>query len=78
MIPHVVTFFLIVNCTCNFENVEIAMKFIETWWKCANDALFGEKLSSEFFKCIIVIFQLADDFTHFASQWLFVCATFLD
>ena len=54
------------------------MEFIETWWKWQNDALFVKKLGSEFFQCIIVMFQLAHDFTHFASKWLFVCATFLD
>ena len=29
-------------------------------------------------KCIIVTFQLAHDFTHLASQWLFLCATCLN
>ena len=24
------------------------------------------------------MFQLGDDFTHFVSQWLFLCTTFLD
>ena len=54
------------------------MKFIETWWKLPNDALFVKKLSSELWKCIIVVFQLAHDFTHLASEWLFLCATCLD
>ena len=54
------------------------MEFIETLWKWPNDAWFVKKLSSEFFKCIIVVCQLAHDFTHLASQWLFLCATFLD
>ena len=54
------------------------MEFIETWWKCANDALFVNNLSLELWKCIIVMFQLAHDFTYFASQWLFLCASCLD
>ena len=54
------------------------MEFIETWWKWPNDALLLKKLSLEFWKCIIVMFQLAHDFTHLAWQWLFLCATFLD
>ena len=54
------------------------MKLIETWWKSLNDALFVKKLYLEFWKCIIVMFQLAHDFTHFSSQWLFLCATVLD
>ena len=44
------------------------VEFIETWLKWANDALFVKKLSSEFFKCIIVMFQLAHDFTPLASN----------
>ena len=47
------------------------MEFIETWWKWANDALFVKKLSSEFFKCIIVMFQLAHDFPPLASNGSF-------
>ena len=54
------------------------MEFIETWWKSLNDALFVKKLSSEFWECIIVMFQLGDDFTHLVSQWLFLCTTCLD
>ena len=54
------------------------MEFTETWWKCPNDALFVKKLSLEFWKCIIVMFQLAHDFTYLAYQWLFLCATCLD
>ena len=53
------------------------MEFIETWWKCPNDALFVKKLRSEFWKCIIVMFQLGHDFTHLAYQSLFLCATCL-
>ena len=53
------------------------MKFIETWWKCPYDAYFVKELSSEFYKCIIVMFQLGHDFTHLAYQWLFVCASSL-
>ena len=37
-----------------------------------------KKLSSEFFKCIIVMFLLAPHFTHLASQWVFLCAACLD
>ena len=37
-----------------------------------------KKLSLEFWKCIIVMFQLAHDFTSLASQWVFVCAACLD
>ena len=37
-----------------------------------------KNLSLEFWKCIIVMFQLAHDFTHLACQWLFLCATCLD
>ena len=37
-----------------------------------------KKLSSEFYKFIIGMFQLGDDFTHLVSQWLFLCTTFLD
>ena len=37
-----------------------------------------KKLGSEFWKCIIVMFQLGHDFTHLASQWLFLCVTLLD
>ena len=51
------------------------MELIETWWKWPNDALFVKKLGSEFFQCIIVMFQLSHDFTHLASKWPFVCAT---
>ena len=47
------------------------MEFIETWWKSPNDALFVKKLSSEFWECIIVMFQLGYDFTQFASQCSF-------
>ena len=54
------------------------MEFIETLWKWPNDALFVKKLGSEFFQCIIVMFQLAHDFTHLASKWLSVCSTCLD
>ena len=54
------------------------MEFIETWWKSLNDALFVKKLSSEFWECIIVMFQLGDDFTHLVSQWLFLCTTCFD
>ena len=53
------------------------MKFIETWWKCPYDAYFVKELSSEFYKCIIVMFQLGRDFTHLTYQWLFVCASSL-
>ena len=53
------------------------MEFIETWWKCPDDAMFVKELSSEFYKCIIVMFQLGRDFTHLAYQWFFVCATSL-
>ena len=51
------------------------MEFIETLWKWPNDTLFVKKLCSELLKCIIVIFQLADDFAHLVSQWLFLCST---
>ena len=54
------------------------MEFIETWWISPNDALFVKKLSSEFCECIIVMFQLGDDFPHLVSQWLFLCTTCLD
>ena len=54
------------------------MEFIETLWKWPNDVLFVKKLCSEFWECIIVMFQLAHDFTYLASLWLFLCATFLD
>ena len=54
------------------------MEFIETWWKSRNDALFVKKLSLEFWKCILVMFKLAHDFTHFASKSLCACATCLD
>ena len=47
------------------------MEFIETWWKSPNDALFVKKPSSEFWECIIVMFQLGYDFTQFASQCSF-------
>ena len=33
-----------------------------------------KKLSLEFWKCIIVMFQLGHDFTHLAYQWLLLCA----
>ena len=42
------------------------MEFIGTWWKCPNDALFVKKLGSEFWKCIIVMFQLRHDFYPFS------------
>ena len=71
-------YFLIVNCTWKFENLEIVMKFIETWWKWQSAALFLKKLGSEFWKCIILIFRLAHDFTHLAFERLFLCATCLD
>ena len=54
------------------------LEIIETWWKWPNDALFVKKPSLEFWKCIIVMFQLGHDFTHLASQWLFLCVTCLD
>ena len=66
------------SCTWNFENGQFVMVFIETWWKWPNDALLLKKPSLEFWKCIIVMFQLAHDFTHLAWQWLFLCATYLD
>ena len=37
-----------------------------------------KKLCLEFWKCIVVMFQLAHDFTPLASQWVFVCAVCLD
>ena len=37
-----------------------------------------KKLSLELWKCIVGRFQLGHDFTHLASQRLFLCATFLD
>ena len=57
---------LFMNCTCNLENVEIAIIFIETWWNCLNEPLFVKKHSLEFWKCIIVMFEFAHDFTHFS------------
>ena len=53
------------------------MEFIETWWKCHDDALFVKKLRLEFEKSTIVMFQLCHGFTHLAYQWLFVCGTSL-
>ena len=40
--------------------------------------MFAKKLSLEFLNCIIVMFQLAYDFSHLASKWLCLCATCLD
>ena len=57
--------------------VQFVTEFIETWWKCPNEALFVKKLSLEFSKCIIVMLQLGHHFTHLAYQWLFLCATCL-
>ena len=39
------------------------MEFIETWLKSPDDALFVKKRSLEFWKCIVVMFQIAHDFT---------------
>ena len=39
--------------------------------------MFAKKLSLEFLTCIIVMFELAHDFSHLASKWLFLCATCL-
>ena len=40
--------------------------------------MFVKKLSLEFFKCIVVMFQLAHDFRHLASKWLSSCTSCLD
>ena len=54
--------------------MEIVIKFIETWRKSPNDALFVKKLSLQFWKCIIGMFHHAYDFAHLACEWLFLCA----
>ena len=40
--------------------------------------MFVKKLSLEFWKCIIVMFEFGLDFTHLASQWVFLCGTCLN
>ena len=53
------------------------MEFIETWWKCPNEALFVKKLSLEFWKCIIVMFQLGHDFNWPTNGSFYVPAVFI-
>ena len=47
------------------------MEFIETWEKWPNHAMFVKKLCLEFWKWIIVMFQLGHDFTQFPANGSF-------
>ena len=66
------------NCTWNLENDETFMASLKLGGNDKMTHSLWKKLSLEFLKCIIVVFQLAIDFTRLTSQWLFLCATFLD